>query len=70
MRLEAVSLESFFCGRSSEIRTHDLVVPNDARYHLRYTPKRLIFSFIRLFVLMPRIELGTFSLRACSAPFQ
>jgi len=30
----------------------------------------LIFSFIRLFVLMPRIELGTFSLRACSAPFQ
>ena len=29
-------------GRSDGIRTHDLLVPNQARYQLRYTPKYLI----------------------------
>ena len=27
-----------FFGRSDGIRTHGLLVPNQARYHLRYTP--------------------------------
>ena len=27
-----------FISRGGEIRTHDLMVPNHARYQLRYTP--------------------------------
>ena len=30
-----------FYGRGDETRTHDLLVPNQARYHLRYTPTTL-----------------------------
>lgn len=30
--------ERAFCGRSDGIRTHGLLVPNQARYQLRYTP--------------------------------
>ena len=32
--------ERAFCGRSDGIRTHGLLVPNQARYQLRYTPKK------------------------------
>ena len=32
--------ERAFCGRSDGIRTHGLLVPNQARYHLRYTPRK------------------------------
>ena len=32
---------SFKFGRGGEIRTHGLMVPNHARYHLRYTPMQL-----------------------------
>lgn len=32
--------ERAFCGRSDGIRTHGLLVPNQARYQLRYTPER------------------------------
>ena len=29
---------AFLNGRGGGIRTHDLTVPNRARYHLRYAP--------------------------------
>jgi hypothetical protein len=31
-------MRSFLNGRAGGARTHDLVVPNDARYQLRYSP--------------------------------
>ena len=34
---------AFLFGRSDGIRTHDLLVPNQARYQLRYTPKQLFY---------------------------
>ena len=38
--------ERAFCGRSDGIRTHGLLVPNQARYQLRYTPSaRLLYVF-------------------------
>jgi hypothetical protein len=30
----------FLFGRASETRTHDLFVPNEARYQLRYSPMK------------------------------
>lgn len=34
--------ERAFCGRSDGIRTHGLLVPNQARYQLRYTPSAVL----------------------------
>ena len=31
-------LQGCFSGRASETRTHDLFVPNEARYQLRHSP--------------------------------
>ena len=45
--------ERAFCGRSDGIRTHGLLVPNQARYQLRYTPKPLRF---RGFALWQRVK--------------
>ena len=40
---------SFCCiGRSDGIRTHGLLVPNQARYQLRYTSKYLLLSLLSL----------------------
>ncbi len=36
-------MTAFLFGRSDGIRTHDLLVPNQARYQLRYTPKQLYY---------------------------
>ena len=36
---------SLFCGRGDGIRTHDLLVPNQARYHLRYASYPIIILF-------------------------
>lgn len=38
--------ERAFCGRSDGIRTHGLLVPNQARYQLRYTPSALLLYFL------------------------
>ena len=35
--LEIIRFQDFFLGPSGEIRTHGLMVPNHARYQLRYT---------------------------------
>ena len=37
-------------GRSDGIRTHDLLVPNQARYQLRYTPTFCV-GFYRRYLL-------------------
>lgn len=43
--------ERAFCGRSDGIRTHGLLVPNQARYQLRYTP-----SAYPLYVFFQRLS--------------
>ena len=49
--------ERAFCGRSDGIRTHGLLVPNQARYQLRYTPKKIRSNFAAAVVGDERIEL-------------
>ena len=40
---KALWLQGFFVGPSGEIRTHGLMVPNHARYQLRYTRMQLSY---------------------------
>ena len=49
--------ERAFCGRSDGIRTHGLLVPNQARYQLRYTPKKIRSNLAAAVVGDERIEL-------------
>ena len=36
-----------FCGRSDRIRTCGILVPNQARYQLRYTPLLLLTTYLQ-----------------------
>ena len=43
--IRIVSISRFILGRGDGIRTHDLLVPNQARYHLRYASYPPIIVF-------------------------
>ncbi len=64
--------------RLLSISGEEVICVGDARFELATSPFRTTRAtncanprgIVFCYVLMPRIELGTFSLRACSAPFQ
>ena len=66
--------ERAFCGRSDGIRTHGLLVPNQARYQLRYTPERKNRSNFAAAVVgderieLPQTESESVALPLCKSP--
>lgn len=63
-------------GRSDGIRTHGLLVPNQARYQLRYTPIKKRSSEAAAFLVgderieLPRAESESAALPLCESPLE
>ena len=64
-----------FFGRSDGIRTHGLLVPNQARYQLRYTPiEKTAAALLLRFLVgderieLPRAESESAALPLCESP--
>ena len=48
LRQKTCSAQHVFNGRSGETRTPALMVPNHARYQLRYTPKNIYKKMVQM----------------------